>query len=53
MLNNIFEAKDFYQKKLFNLEDKNTIIKIKGSGPGSLIVNWNDTNLTESTKANI
>jgi hypothetical protein len=45
------------KKKKFNLEDKNTIIKIKGSGPGSLTANRNgcknDTNSIGSTKANI
>ena len=46
-------------KKLFNPEDKNTIIKIKGqkiNGLGSLTVNWNEcknnTNLARSTEAN-
>jgi hypothetical protein len=41
------------EKKSFNIEDKNTIIKIKGSGPGSLTTNWNecknDTNPVGST----
>jgi hypothetical protein len=33
------------QKKSFNTEEKNTIIKIKGSGPRSLTANQkNDTN---------
>jgi hypothetical protein len=42
---------------MFSPEDKNTIIKIKGSGLGSLTTNWNgcinDTNPVGSTKANI
>jgi hypothetical protein len=46
-----------HQKKAFNPEDKNTIIKIKGSGPGSLTTNWNgcknNTNPAGTTKANI
>jgi hypothetical protein len=41
------------QKKSFNTEEKNTIIKIKGSGPGSLTANRNecknDTNPAGST----
>jgi hypothetical protein len=41
------------QKTSFNPKDKNTIIKIKGSGPGSLTANRNesknDTNLARST----
>jgi hypothetical protein len=32
------------QKKSLNIEDSNTIIKIKGSGPGSLIANRNEYN---------
>jgi hypothetical protein len=51
-----YEAKDFHQKRSFNPKDKNTIIKIKGSGPGSLTANRNesknDTNLAGSTEAN-
>ena len=42
---------------MFNLEEKKDIIKIKGSGLGSLTINWNeckyDTNPVGSTKANI
>jgi hypothetical protein len=42
---------------MFNLEDKNTIIKIKGNGLGSLTTNQNgcknDANPVGSTKANI
>jgi hypothetical protein len=42
---------------MFNPEDKTTIIKIKGSGLGSLIANQNgyknDTNPAGSTKTNI
>jgi hypothetical protein len=30
------------QKKSFNIEEKNTIIKIKGNGPGSLTTNQNE-----------
>jgi hypothetical protein len=41
------------QKTSFNPEDQNTIIKIKGSGPGSLTANQNecknDTNPAGST----
>jgi hypothetical protein len=41
------------QKKSFNIEEKNTIIKIKGSGLGSLTANQNecknDTNPAGST----
>jgi hypothetical protein len=41
------------QKTSFNPKDKNTIIKIKGSGPGSLTANRNesknDTNPAGST----
>jgi hypothetical protein len=41
------------EKKSFNKEDKNTIIKIKDNGPGSLTANRNecknDTNPTGST----
>ena len=48
-----YEAKDFQQKKSFNIEDKNTIIKIKGNGPGSFTANRNecknDTNSVGST----
>jgi hypothetical protein len=33
------EAKDFLQKRSFNPKDKNTIIKIKDNGPGSLTAN--------------
>jgi hypothetical protein len=46
-----------HKKKEFNPKDKNTIIKIKGSGLGSLTANRNgcinDTNPAGSTKANI
>jgi hypothetical protein len=48
-----YEAKDLHQKKSFNIEDKNTIIKIKSIGLGSLTANWNecknDTNPAGST----
>jgi hypothetical protein len=48
-----YEAKDLYPKKSFNIEEKNTIIKIKGSGLGSLTANRNecknDTNPVGST----
>jgi hypothetical protein len=48
-----YEAKDFHQKRSFNPKDKNTIIKIKGNGPGSLTANRNesknDTNPAGST----
>jgi hypothetical protein len=50
-------SKRLAPKKTFKLEDKNTIIKIKGSGPGSLNTNWNGcknvTNPAGSTKTNI
>jgi hypothetical protein len=36
------KQKTSIQKKSFNIEEKNTIIKIKGSGPGSLIANRNE-----------
>jgi hypothetical protein len=39
MLNNEMKQKTCTQKKTFNLKDKNTIIKIKGSGLGSLTAN--------------
>jgi hypothetical protein len=42
---------------MFNLEDINTIVQIKGSGLGNLIANRNecknDTNPAGSTKENI
>jgi hypothetical protein len=48
-----YEAKDLHPKKSFNTKEKNTIIKIKGSGPGSLTANRNecknDTNPVGST----
>jgi hypothetical protein len=48
-----YEAKDLHPKKSFNTKEKNTIIKIKGSGLGSLIANRNecknDTNPEGST----
>jgi hypothetical protein len=47
-----YEAKDFHQKRSFNPKDKNTIIKIKGSGPGNRNENKNDTNPVGSTEAN-
>jgi hypothetical protein len=51
-----YEVKDFHQKKSFNPEDKNTIIKIKGSSPGSLTTNRNecknDSNPTGSIETN-
>jgi hypothetical protein len=57
VLNNEMKGKTYTTKKMFNPEDKNTIIKIKGSGLGSLTANRNgcinDTNLAGSTKANI
>jgi hypothetical protein len=30
------------KKKSFNIKEKNTIIKIKGNGPGSLTANRNE-----------
>jgi hypothetical protein len=50
---NVMKQKTSTQKKSFNTEEKNTIIKIKGSGPGSLTANRNecknDTNPAGST----
>jgi hypothetical protein len=50
---NAMKQKTSTKKKPFNIEDKNTIIKIKGSGPGSLTANRNesknDTNSAGST----
>jgi hypothetical protein len=57
VLNNEMKGKTYTTKKMFNPEDKNTIIKIKGSGLGSLTANRNgcinDTNPAGSTKTNI
>jgi hypothetical protein len=51
--NSINEIQKIPPKKIFNPKDKNTIIKIKGSGPGSLTANRNenknDTNPAGST----
>jgi hypothetical protein len=41
---NAIKQKTSIQKQSFNIEDKNTIIKIKGSGPGSLTANRNECN---------
>jgi hypothetical protein len=47
-----YETKD-HPKRSFNIEERNTIIKIKGSGPRSLTTNRNecknDTNPAGST----
>jgi phage-related protein len=40
---NAIKQKTSIQKKSFNIEDINTIIKIKGSGPGSLTANRNES----------
>jgi hypothetical protein len=45
-----YEAKDFHQKRSFNPKDKNTIIKIKGSGlTANRNESKNDTNPAGST----
>jgi hypothetical protein len=41
--NSINEIQKIPSKNIFNPKDKNTIIKIKGSGPGSLTANRNES----------